>query len=89
MRAQQLDIASERAFAIFRMVYEKVFEKKAEERYLEYWTRSINDDETQNGADIGALDFSYFSNVAHIGLSGSHSRHAQMSGTESATAIAT
>ena len=63
MRAQQLDIASERAFAIFRMVYEKFFKKKAEERYLEYWTRSINDDETQNGADIGALDFSYFSNI--------------------------
>jgi hypothetical protein len=62
MRAQQLDIASEHAFAVFRMFYEKVFEKEAGERYLEYWTRSINDDEMQNGAKIGALDFSYFSN---------------------------
>ena len=63
MRAQQLDIASEHAFEVFQMFYERVFKKEAEEKYLEYWTRSINDDETQNGAEIGALDFSYFSNT--------------------------
>ena len=62
MRAQQLDIASEHAFEVFQMFYERVFKKEAGEKYLEYWTRSINDDETQNGAEIGASDFSYFSN---------------------------
>ena len=63
MRAQQLDIASEHAFEVFQMFYERDFKKEAGEKYLEYWTRSINDDETQNGAEIGALDFSYFSNT--------------------------
>ena len=63
MIAQQLDVASEHAFAVFRIFYETVFEKEAGERYLEYWTRSINDDETQNGAEIGTLDFSIFSNT--------------------------
>jgi len=61
MRAQQLDIACGHAFSVFKMFYERVFERGAGERYLEYWTRSIDDDETQNGAQIGALDFSYFS----------------------------
>jgi hypothetical protein len=45
------------------MLYERVWGKEAGERYLGYWTRSINDDETRNGAEIGALDYSYFSNT--------------------------
>jgi hypothetical protein len=63
MREQQLDVASERAFAVFRMFYEKVFGRETGERYLEYWTNSISDAETQNGVEIGALDFSSFSNT--------------------------
>ena len=61
MREKQLDIASEHAFAVFRMIYERVFGKESGENYLGYSTDSISDDETQNGVEIGAFDFSFWS----------------------------
>jgi hypothetical protein len=56
MKAQQLDIANADAIAVFVILYKKVLGEEAGEKYFEYWTGSINDDETQNGVEIGALD---------------------------------
>jgi hypothetical protein len=61
MRAQQLEIASEDAVAIFASLLEKLWGKGLVVLYFEYWKVSMNDDETKNGAKTGGLDFSFSS----------------------------
>jgi hypothetical protein len=58
MKAQQLDMTGEHAFAVIKELFEKIWGKELGERYFEYWTSTMNDDETKNGAESGGLDFS-------------------------------